>query len=54
VFGQIVRRGELRIGGQHLGTGRNGRRTLRSRRSTWACKAKKKGKKLGKLLDRIG
>lgn len=39
VFGQILRREEIRIGGRHVGIGMNGRRSLRKHRSTWHCRA---------------
>jgi len=35
VFGQILRRGELRIGEKYVGIGKNGRRPSKRRRFTW-------------------
>jgi hypothetical protein len=40
LFGQILRREELRVGEKYVGIGKNGRRPLRRRRSTWNCRAK--------------
>ena len=45
MFGQILRREELQIGGKHVGIGMNGRRSLRRQRSTWHCRPTKKKKK---------
>ena len=39
VFGHKLRREELRIGGENLGIGMDGRRPLKRRWSTWNCRA---------------
>jgi hypothetical protein len=39
VFGQILRREELRTWGKNLGIGMNGRRPLRRRSSIWDCRS---------------
>jgi len=51
VFGQILRREELRIGEKYVGIGKNGRRPSKRRRSTWDFRSTKNNKQYGSIVN---
>jgi hypothetical protein len=51
VFGQILRREELRIGEKYVGIGKNGRRASKRRRSTWDFRSTKNNNQCGSMVN---